>query len=495
MQLNDQHADDLARQVDRFDAASILCIGDVMLDHFIYGSATRISPEAPIPVLKIDRQTVMLGGAGNTVRNMITLGAQASFMSVVGNDEAGNRIVALAGNESNLEPYLLSDPKRTSSEKIRYIAAGQQLLRADYESAEPLPTALEDRVLRSVKEDIGRYQVVVMSDYGKGMLTDRVIHGVIETAKNSGLPVIVDPKRRDFSVYREATILTPNARELSEAAGRPLDSTEDLIAAAREQMRQHRIQSMVITRGALGMILLEGESEAHMINTRAREVFDVSGAGDTVIATLAVALASGSRLADAVELANAAAGIVVGKIGTSVVYRTDLKVALLALGARANTIKIAPRSQAAQQVEEWKREGLRVGFTNGCFDLIHAGHLGLINDSRSACDRLVVAINADASVRRLKGSSRPVNTQEERALLLCELSAVDMVVVFEEDTPEALLTLLKPDILMKGADYSMGEIVGSEFVMSYGGEVKRIALREGYSSTNIIERITRKAAG
>jgi D-beta-D-heptose 7-phosphate kinase/D-beta-D-heptose 1-phosphate adenosyltransferase len=493
MSLSSEHAEVLARQVDGFEEASLLCIGDVMLDHFFYGTASRISPEAPIPVLQIERQTVMLGGAGNTVRNIITLGARASFISVVGNDEAGNRIVTLAGNEPRLEPFLLTDPKRISTEKIRYIAASQQLLRADHESVSPLPPSLEDRVLTSVRDDIKRYQAVVLSDYGKGMLTDTVIRGVIDTATAAGLPVVIDPKRRDFSVYRGATILTPNVRELSESSGLSLSTTEEIINAARAQMNTHDIANMVVTRGAQGMVLIPAEGEALLIGARAREVFDVSGAGDTVIATLAVALASGCSLTDAVELSNTAAGIVVGKIGTSVVYRTDLKAALHTQGVMSSRQKIYPQALACEQAEEWKRAGLKVGFTNGCFDLIHAGHLGLLNDARAHCDKLVVAINSDASVRRLKGSSRPVNSEMERALLLAELSAVDMVVIFREDTPEALLSLLKPSVLMKGADYELTEIVGAEFVKSYGGEVRRIPLREGYSSTNIIERITGKA--
>jgi D-beta-D-heptose 7-phosphate kinase/D-beta-D-heptose 1-phosphate adenosyltransferase len=493
MSLASEHAESLAGQVDRFEEASLLCIGDVMLDHFFYGTASRISPEAPIPVLKIERQSAMLGGAGNTVRNMITLGARASFISVVGNDDAGNRIVTLAGQEPRLEPFLLTDSKRVSTEKSRYIATSQQLLRADYESVEPLPMALQEKVLTAVRDDILRYQAVVLSDYGKGMLTDALIRGVMETANAAGVPVLVDPKRRDLSVYRGATILTPNLRELSEACGQNLVSTEEVIAAARDQMHAHSIQHMVVTRGAQGMILVPHDEEPLVVSARAREVFDVSGAGDTVVATLAVALASGCSLPDAVELANTAAGIVVGKIGTSVVYRNDLKTALHTQGVTTSGHKIYPPALASEQIDAWKQTGLKVGFTNGCFDLIHAGHLGLINDARAFCDKLVVAINSDDSVRRLKGASRPVNSEMERALLLAELSAVDMVVIFHEDTPETLLTLLKPSVLMKGADYALTEIVGADFVQSYGGEIRRIPLREGYSTTNIIERITRQA--
>lgn len=493
MSLAQDHAESLVRLIDRFENVSLLCIGDVMLDHFYYGSATRISPEAPIPVLKIERQTAMLGGAGNTVRNIITLGALASFISVVGNDEAGNHIVSLAGSEPRLEPFLLTDSKRITSEKSRFIAASQQLLRTDRESTEPLPAMLGETVLSTVRAEIGRYQAVVLSDYGKGMLTDGVIRGVIEAAREAGIPVLVDPKRRDLSIYRGATLLTPNARELAEAAGHPLETTEEIFAAAREQIMKHGFEHIMVTRGAQGMMLVSAEGDPYIVATKAREVYDVSGAGDTAVATLAVAMAGGCNLHDAVELANTAAGIVVGKIGTSVVYRTDLIATLQAQGLASGRKKIFPRALAAEQVEQWKRGGLRVGFTNGCFDLIHAGHLGLLNDARACCDKLIVAINSDASVRRLKGSTRPVNSEMERALLLAELSAVDMVIVFHEETPKELLTSLKPNVLMKGADYEFTEIVGAEFVKSYGGEVRRIPLREGYSSTNIIERIIGKA--
>lgn len=478
--------------VDRFAEAHVLCIGDVMLDKFIYGNAVRISPEAPIPVLALERETTMLGGAGNVVRNIISLGGSATFISVVGNDDTGNTILALTAKEPRLYPYLLTDNTRISTQKTRYIAGSQQLMRADRESTEELSEKLVEQIAQIVEQEIERHQVVVLSDYGKGVLTEQLVRQVLEIAREADVPVIVDPKSNDFSRYADAYLVSPNQKELAAAFGVELHEESDILDAARILMRANDIKNILVTRGAKGMLLTKPAGEPYRVKARAREIYDVSGAGDTSLATLAVALGSGSSLEDAVYLSNTAGGIVVGKMGTAAVYRTDLKTELYTQDVFSGTRKIYPQDIAAEQVETWQREGCKVGFTNGCFDIVHAGHLALINDAKKECDKLILAINSDESVKRLKGESRPVNTEMDRALLLAELGAVDMVVIFREDTPEELLKKLRPDVLMKGADYTKEQIVGGAFVESYGGKVVSLALKDGYSTTNTIRKIIGK---
>jgi D-beta-D-heptose 7-phosphate kinase / D-beta-D-heptose 1-phosphate adenosyltransferase len=480
----------IIQAIDGFDRAKVICIGDVMLDRFIYGHVERISPEAPIPVIKHEHESMMLGGAGNVVRNIISLGASCAFISVVGNDDTGRTIMGLTGKQERLEPYLLSDSKRISTLKTRYIAGSQQLFRCDQECSDTIDEAIQGDILETFTHELPKHQVVILSDYHKGVLTPKLTQALIRAANKANAPIIIDPKSRDFSLYRGAWLLTPNQKELEATAfDEPLHTEEGIERHARKLMAQHAIRNMLVTRGAKGMILFCEDGNTHVIHTRAREVYDVSGAGDTVIATLGVALASGCDLATCADLANTAAGIVVAKIGTAIVYRTDLKTAVHTQDITTGASKIFPQDIAAAQVESWQREGLKVGFTNGCFDIVHTGHIASINDCKRHCDKLIIAVNSDDSVRRLKGESRPVNSEIDRALLLAELQSVDMVIIFREDTPLALLHRLRPDVLMKGADYQKEQIVGWDFVESYGGRVERIALKEGYSTTGTIKKL------
>ncbi len=478
----------LGARVEDLARARILCVGDLMLDRFIYGTVERVSPEAPIPVFSIREETTMLGGAGNVVRNIRSLGGTACFLSVVGDDKTGTELMRMIGGEARVQPYVLVERGRASTRKTRYIAANQQLLRADRETKETIKHSTEEQLIGILNEEVQEHDVVVLSDYGKGVLTPALVTAAIETARKAGKPVIVDPKSRDFGLYSGAFLLSPNLHELSIAAGRELNSDEDIIIAAGELMKKHRIENLLVTRSKEGMTLVTAK-EAHHIPVRAREIYDVSGAGDTAIATLATAYAAGASLLEAATLANLAAGIVVGKLGTAVVYRTDLKTALYTQDTVASQSKILPFEVASDQVSIWKREGKRVGFTNGCFDLVHPGHLALLQEAKSHCDRLVVGLNSDASVKRLKGDGRPVNSEMERAMLLAALSVVDMVVIFRDDTPMALIEAFRPDVLIKGGDYKKDEVVGGEFVESCGGKVVLCALKEGYSTTNLIARI------
>lgn len=475
--------------IERFSDVKLLCIGDIMLDRFVYGSVDRISPEAPIPVMKQTHESSMLGGAGNVVRNMVSLGAQCCFMSVVGDDAIGKKLLSLVGESSLVTPYILTQSGRRSTEKTRYIAGTQQLLRSDYETSEAISTEIEDQLIQLAVQEIRHYQLVIISDYGKGVLTDRVLNAVITAANERHVPVFVDPKRRDLVAYQGATLLSPNLAELSASAGdAPLLDDDAVLQAALGLMQQHHFQHMLITRGKDGMTWVDHTGAATHIPAQAREVFDVSGAGDTAMATLACAKACGLSFVQAAQLANMAAGIVVGRLGTATIFRTDLKVALHSYEANAQHAKIASRDMAALMVQSWKEQGLKVGFTNGCFDVLHVGHLQSLNEAKLHCDRLVVAINSDASVSRLKGPSRPINAEMDRATMMAALDGVDMVTIFREDTPETLIELLKPDVLMKGADYTENQVVGGDYVKSYGGRIVLLPLKQGYSSTTIIEK-------
>lgn len=481
---------ELTRHLDRLSDTQVLCIGDLMLDRFMYGKVERISPEAPIPVFTQQRESSMLGGAGNVVRNLLSLGTKASFVSVIGDDAVGTKLTALVGAEENLLPYLLSERGRISTKKTRYVAGSQQLLRSDHETSRPIREETQARVLDIALAELPQHHAVILSDYGKGVLTPELCRAVIDAANAANIPVFVDPKQRDVSVYAGATVLSPNAKELATACGVDrFTSDESIIAAAQELALKHAFRYVLVTRGEHGMTLVDGEGLIAHIAAVAQEVFDVSGAGDTVIATLAATHAAGARMQEAAELANLAAGVVVGRLGTAVVHRTDLTAALYAHRAVSLQQKILPLDTACDMVANWKRDGQSVGFTNGCFDIMHAGHISLLLDAKARCDKLLVGLNTDASVRGLKGPTRPVNAEMDRAQILAALSMVDGVILFDDETPIELIRTLQPDVLMKGADYSKEQVVGWELVESYGGRVELIPLKDGYSTTGIIQRM------
>ena len=479
------HAE-LVAAVHRLARTSVAVIGDVMLDRYVYGQAQRISPEAPIPVITEEREVAMPGGAGNVVRNLTALGAAVAFVALVGDDQAGSDLTALIGGQPNVEPWLVVQGGRVTTMKTRYIAQGQQLLRADREVTTPIHPKLAERLMKIARDIIAATSICVLSDYGKGTLAGDVPAQIIAAARQVGRRVIVDPKGTDYARYAGADVVTPNRRELAEAVGRKLETEAELVAAAQELRQRHQFGAVLVTRSEDGMTLVDAEGETHY-PAEAPEVYDVSGAGDTVVATLAAGLAAGLNLRVAVRLANVAAGIVVGKIGTAVAREGDL---LNALSAETGTFrKIVNREAAAEQAERWRRHGWRVGFTNGCFDLLHPGHLHLIDQARANCDRLVVGLNSDASVQRLKGPTRPVHNEASRATVLASLAAVDAVCIFDEDTPETLLRAIRPDLLVKGADYAIDAVVGADFVRSYGGRVMLAELLPGHSTTATVARL------
>lgn len=488
---------DLVAWVDRLAGARVLCLGDVMLDRFVQGEVDRVSPEAPIPVLRITRETAMPGGAGNVVRNLVGLGASVAFLSVVGDDAAGadlaGRLEALAGVDVDLVP----EAQRPTTLKTRYMAGGQQLLRADAETVQPIRPDTAADLLDRVRRRLPGCGAMVLSDYGKGVLTPPVLRAAIDAAAAAGVPVIVDPKGADHRRYAGASVVTPNRKELSEATdGGPLGDDAAIERACRALIADSGVTAVLATRSQDGMTLVaDANAAAEHLPAEAREVFDVSGAGDTVVATLAAALAAGAGLSAGARLANTAAGLVVGKVGTAAVEAGDLFAALHHQDLARSEDKVVRPDALVDTVERWRRRGLRIGFTNGCFDLLHPGHVSLLAQARAACDRLVVGLNTDASVRRLKGPTRPVQSEAARAAVLASLADVDRVVLFGEDTPLRLINAIRPDVLVKGADYAVEAVVGADVVQGYGGRVLLARLEDGHSTTATLARMTAGPTG
>jgi D-beta-D-heptose 7-phosphate kinase/D-beta-D-heptose 1-phosphate adenosyltransferase len=477
---------ELAAAIRQFRRASVLVVGDAMLDRYVYGQVTRVSPEAPVAVLAVDREVAMPGGAGNVVRNLTALGAAVAFVSVVGDDQAGSDLTGLIGGQPNVEPWLLVQGGRATTTKTRFLAAGQQLLRADHEQHGPIQPRLADRLVRIATDAVAATTVMVLSDYQKGVLGGETASRLIAVARAAGRRVVVDPKGKDYSRYAGADLITPNRAELAAATGMPVGSEADIVVAATTLREAHGFGAVLVTRSEDGMTLVEPGTVRHF-PAEAAEVHDVSGAGDTVVATVAAGLAAGLALPVAVRLANMAAGIVVGKVGTAVAREGDLLDALSPEGGALR--KVMGHAQAAEQVERWRRRGWRVGFTNGCFDLLHPGHVHLLEQARGWCDRLVVGLNSDASVKRLKGETRPIQGEAARAAVLASVAAADLVTVFDDDTPIELIKLLRPDVLVKGADYTVAQVVGGDLVQGWGGEVKLAELLPGQSTTATVARL------
>jgi D-beta-D-heptose 7-phosphate kinase/D-beta-D-heptose 1-phosphate adenosyltransferase len=479
----DKHLADLSRQ-------TVLCIGDLMLDEFVYGDVSRISPEAPTPVIAVKRTELMIGGAGNVARNLVSLGTRCIFIGVVGEDDAGRALSDALEAHALIEFDLVIDAARQTTRKVRFVSEhfSTHLLRADWEMAAPIDKAAEDELIGRVIEALPRVGAVVLSDYAKGALTPRVVRDVIAAANAHKKPVVVDPKGRDYSIYRGATLITPNRQELADATLSPARSDAEVAAAADGLRGELDAEAVLVTRSEDGMTLVTAEGPVHIPAYPVR-VRDVSGAGDTVVAVLAGMLALRADFESAMRAANAAAAVVVGKRGTASVSVSELRHRILPAATLAAEEKIVFDWAALDDhLVEWRKQGLRVGFTNGCFDLLHPGHVKLLAGARASCDRLVVGLNSDASVTRLKGEGRPVQPVEARAELLAALEAVDLVVVFEQDTPEELIKRVTPTVLVKGGDYTRAQVVGAELVESLGGQVILIDLVPGHSTSAMVER-------
>ncbi len=480
----------LIPSLDRFTSAVVGCAGDIMLDRFVYGDVQRISPEAPIPVLGIQSQQSMLGGVGNVVRNLEALGCAIRLFAVTGQDAAGDEVNALVKQVRRCQAYLLSEPKRQTAVKIRYIAHGQQLLRADNETAEMADPQVFRALLEHFTAHVAECSIVFLSDYAKGMLNGSHASEFIRVAKAAGKPVVVDPKGRDFERYRGVTGIKPNLKELAEATGMPIGDTASQEAAARKLLDVTEAQFLLLTRGPAGMLLVPREGPRAEFPALAREVYDVSGAGDTVAAVLAGALGSGAEIEDAVELSNIAAGIAVGKVGTAVVNRSEIIREIEQESAgKSPAEKILSHQQVDSWVESERAAGHRIGFTCGAFDLMHAGHAQYLAEARSLCDRLLVAVNSDASIQSYKNPLRPINSWKERAFLVAALASSDCVTVLDEDRPLSLIERWKPDLYIKGGDYQASSLRSAPAVESYGGRVVVIPAQFEASTSALMDRI------
>ena len=465
----------------RFDQARVLVIGDVMLDRYWHGGTSRISPEAPVPVVRVNQVEDRPGGAGNVALNIASLGAPAWLIAATGNDEAADSLQTRLEAAGVYCDFARLDNVPTIT-KLRVISQHQQLIRLDHEEAFAglSSNILEDKA-DALLENVG---AVILSDYNKGTLQNH--QQLIKQARTQGIPVLVDPKGTDFARYRGATVITPNLSEFETVVGK-CNSEQELIEKGRTLLNDLELEALLITRSEHGMTLIRKDDPELHLPARAREVFDVTGAGDTVISTLATALAAGSDLPTAAALANIAAGIVVAKLGTATVSMPELRREVnRELGVERGVVS---REQLLIALEDARAHGEKIVFTNGCFDIVHAGHVGYLEQARQQGDRLVLAINSDASVKRLKGEGRPINSEDRRMTVLAGLEAVDWVVCFEDDTPEGLLRDVKPDVLVKGGDYTIDEVVGAPIVYEYGGDVKVLAFLDNCSTTAIVEKI------
>lgn len=470
--------------VPRFDRAQVLVVGDLMLDRYWHGATSRISPEAPVPVVKVGQREDRIGGAGNVALNIASLGAGASLVAVVGQDEAADALRTRLESAGIHADFQVSVDKPTIT-KLRVISRHQQLLRLDFE--EGFASQDCDQLPTKVEQLLANVGVLVISDYAKGALQNS--QPFICSARAAGVPVLVDPKGSDFERYRGATLLTPNLAEFEAVVGHCVNE-QALVEKGLDLLDRLDIEALLITRSEHGMTLLRrGMPELHL-PARAREVFDVTGAGDTVISVLAAALGAGEDLPAAVAMANIAAGIVVGKLGTATVSMPELRRAIQQ--EQGSERGVVNEEQLQVDVADARAHGERIVFTNGCFDILHAGHVGYLEQARKLGDRLIVAINSDASVTRLKGEGRPINPADRRMAVLAGLEAVDWVVSFEDDTPERLLALIRPDILVKGGDYSREQVVGWEIVESYGGEIAALDFLDDCSTTAIVNKIQKK---
>jgi len=468
----------------QFDLSHVLIVGDVMLDRYWHGASHRVSPEAPVPIVNVSQEEERPGGAGNVALNIAALGGRVSLIGVVGDDPAAKMLKNCLDAAGIFSDFQISQTKPTIT-KLRVMSRHQQLLRMDFEEV----FGQEDSHLFDSKINpvLPHADILVLSDYAKGSLQD--CQSLIKRARATGIPVLVDPKGGDFSRYQGASLLTPNITEFETVVGH-CASEHEVVSKGLQLIASLGIDALLVTRGEMGMTLIRPHQPAIHLPARAREVYDVTGAGDTVIAVLAAVLAAGHSLPDAMALANLAAGIVVGKLGAATVSAPELRRAIHSEhGAERGVVT---EEQLLHAIEDARANGERIVFTNGCFDIIHAGHVGYLDEARKQGDRLIVALNNDASVRRLKGQSRPINPVDRRMAVLAGLESVDWVISFSDDTPERLLRRIKPDVLVKGGDYKVDEIVGGNIVKANGGQVKVLRFFENCSTTSIVNQIRRQ---
>ena len=472
----------ITHAIGRFPGAKLVVVGDVMLDVTVHGTAERISPEAPVPVLRKRGTDYALGGAGNLLANVVALGARCWLFAEVGGDDAGRRLRGLVRRQIGDRAHISRGPATTLKE--RFVADGRQLLRCDWETPRHRRHGPDEVLLDVLARTLQQADALVISDYAKGFVTDRLVGFLMAAARRSDRPVVVDSKGRDCGVFRGARLLTPNAEELARATGMPVDDNECVERAARWLIRDVECEAVLATLGPRGMMLVQKSHPSLHLPAARRLLADVCGAGDSVTAVMAVASAIGLELSDAASLANAAAGLVVAKPGTAVVSREELCQAV-----DPSRSRILDPDRLKKRTDAWRDAGFSIGLTNGCFDLLHPGHLSLLRQAKAACDRLIVAVNSDASIRSLKGMPRPVQNEVARSSVLAALACVDAVVVFDRVAPIDLIRDVRPDVLIKGADYARERIAGADVVEARGGRVLIVDLEPGYSTSDTLKKL------
>lgn len=484
--------------VQRLGQPRVLVVGDLMLDRYVWGDAERISQEAPVILLRADKREERLGGASSVATMLRALGAHVAIAGIVGNDHDAGRIRQLLSDLDIDHDAVLTDVHRPSTVKERYIGRAQyrhpqQMIRVDYEDRQPVQGALETQLSQAIAAQVRKADIVLISDYDKGVCTARIMTSAVAAALEHGVRVIADPIRGgDYAKYRGCSTITPNRLEAGLATGRVLNTHEQIAAAAQQLREELQLEAAVITLDKDGMALQPRGGTLKLFPTRARQVYDITGAGDMVMSVLGMALAAGADYEQAIQLANVAGGLEVEKIGVAVVTRDEILRDLLHTPTSAATpvaAKIVGIETLLHELAPRRRLGQKIVFTNGCFDVLHAGHVQYLNEARAQGDLLVVGLNSDASVRGLKGANRPVQPQSARAVVLAALQAVDFVTVFDEATPLKLIEAIRPDVLVKGADYRKDDVVGAEFVESYGGRVHLAELHQGHSTTTLLEKM------
>ena len=485
---------ELSELLDRVKGLRVLCVGDLVLDQFVYGDTRRVSREAPVPILDEKRRETMLGAVGNVVRNVVALGGQASLVSVVGDDVEGQTVRKLLKAENVSPDGLVAIPGGTSGTKTRFVCNGHQMLCVDRDPPGNLTDKIRQDVIARIEAELATCDVAILSDYGRGLVARDVSQALITACRKAGKKVCVDPRGRDFSRYDGAFTIKPNALELSEETGIDVHDDESAkIALDAVMANLNATDTVIVTRSSAGMTARQSSGELVHVRSKPRQVYDVSGAGDTAISMLALALGADANLETAMRAADRAAGVAVSKVGTATVSATEILDEERTIGFEDARTKLLTREGAAETVARWRAHGLKVGLTNGCFDILHPGHVSLLRQARAKCDRLIVALNTDESVKRLKGEGRPVNHEISRATVLASLASVDRVVLFGDDTPEALIDALAPGVYFKGADYTEDQLgpLGGDAVKRHGGVICLIPLEDGHSTTSTIERANR----
>ncbi|MHB1935309.1 MAG: D-glycero-beta-D-manno-heptose-7-phosphate kinase [Acidobacteriaceae bacterium] len=473
-----------------FQRYRVLVVGDLMLDQYLWGDVSRISPEAPVPVLRSARRTQVAGGAANVAMNLVGLGVQVSLAGFLGQDESAETLRGLL-NSAGVGTDAVCVWKRPTISKTRVMAGRQQLMRLDVEAPESPFEAEIDSLLEALNAQIAGTDSIVLSDYAKGALPEKVCQHVITEASKRNIPVLVDPKGSEFSKYRKATTICPNLQELAICTGVPMQQPEKLLGAGRALIQSLMLDYLTVTMSERGIRVLHGDAEQDLHAAAvAREVYDVSGAGDTVIAILAAAAAAQLDLESAIQLANVAAGIVVSRVGTVPIDRANLLATLSVELAASTQEKVVDREGLLARAAQWRDRGETIVFTNGCFDLLHIGHITLLENAHRMGDHLVLGINSDASARRLKGPTRPLVGENERARILAALASTDAIVIFDEDTPLATIEALRPHVLVKGGNYTEATVVGADLVRTWGGRVAIVPTVAGFSTSNLVQKLS-----